>query len=499
MGHHKSFLNVAYWNANGIQNKIHQLYLFMQENFIDVMCICETFLKSKDKLHSHPLYSHYRADRPDERSKGGVLILAKRSLSHQVLPIIPTRLVENVGLEVDCGPSKIQIYSCYLPGGTPVQQIRSFYNSDLTLITRRQPCYYALGDFNSKHRLWNCARANPAGGILFEKLNRSNFKILYPFEHTHHPADPAKSPSTIDIGLTNSRFEVLNLATHPLGSDHNIVTFRLALDGERRFSPQYTRPCYKMANWELYRSMIEADLVHFDFDHSNITATEQVEELVQRLTSIIDKARNKAVPMTVPDQYALSLTPVIKEKIKIKSVLERQWQRSPNEQLRRSLKTEINQLKEEIDREIFVLRNINWAHRLRSLTDDDHRKSLWQLTKFVKKGGLQIPPLKVNNQLKTTPKEKSEVLASTFAAAHINPLDLDDPEFTASVEAEVNQFLEAPAATENVQLPSIQDTEEIIRRLKTSKSPGLDDINYAYKEATEEWTFAYSPNHHCLD
>lgn len=107
MNHDKSFLNVAYWNACGIQDKIHQLYHFLTINFIDIICISETFLKSKDRLHQHPDYCHSRVDRPDDRAKGGVLILIRRSLSHTQLPLVNTMLVENVGVEISTSRGKI--------------------------------------------------------------------------------------------------------------------------------------------------------------------------------------------------------------------------------------------------------------------------------------------------------------------------------------------------------------------------------------------------------
>lgn len=199
----KKHLNLAYWNANGIQNKIHETYFFLQTYFIDILCISETFLKSEANLHHHPDFTIYRNDRPDEQRKGGVMIIIRKNIAHQVLPVINTKLVENLGVAVQCGNQTIQIFSCYLPGGTSANDVASHYQRDLTLITRRRNKYFAMGDLNSRHRLWNCFRANAAGNILFEKLNGSNFRLLHPPDHTHFPEDSNKRPSTIDLVLTN--------------------------------------------------------------------------------------------------------------------------------------------------------------------------------------------------------------------------------------------------------------------------------------------------------
>jgi len=71
-GPHEKFINLAFWNANSIQAKIHEIYDFTLTNFIDCMSVCETFWKSNTILHSHPEFVTYRSDRPDGVEKGGV-------------------------------------------------------------------------------------------------------------------------------------------------------------------------------------------------------------------------------------------------------------------------------------------------------------------------------------------------------------------------------------------------------------------------------------------
>ena len=208
MSCHKNEIRIVYWNANGIQNKIHELYNFMLVNFVDVSCVCETFLKSHHLLPAHPQFTIYRHDRDDNIRKGGVLIIVRKSVPHQLLSNIQCSLVENIGIEIATTNSKIQFISCYLPGGSNNQQIRNLFLNDLRQLTHRGnfrhcPNYYALGDFNSKHRFWGCHRANLAGNILYNEFNQSNFDIIYPLDHSYHPSDANRSSSTPDIGLTN--------------------------------------------------------------------------------------------------------------------------------------------------------------------------------------------------------------------------------------------------------------------------------------------------------
>lgn len=71
---------------------------------------------------------------------------------------------------------------------------------------------------------------------------------------------------------------------------------------------------------------------------------------------------------------------------------------------------------------------------------------------------------------------KSQILTDTLAQAHNNPLHDDNPEFAFQVNNHVNQFLDDRPNIDTIPLPRIQETESIIKSLKSSKSPGLDNI-----------------------
>jgi exonuclease III len=66
-------INIAHWNANSISNKIIELYQFILEQHIDIICIAETHLKEHNILHTNPDYHIHRLDRTDG-NKGGVAI-----------------------------------------------------------------------------------------------------------------------------------------------------------------------------------------------------------------------------------------------------------------------------------------------------------------------------------------------------------------------------------------------------------------------------------------
>lgn len=72
MAPHNHLINILYWNANGIQHKIHELYELMTNNHIHVACLNETFLKPTQRLYSHPEFKTYRLDRREGRNHNKV-------------------------------------------------------------------------------------------------------------------------------------------------------------------------------------------------------------------------------------------------------------------------------------------------------------------------------------------------------------------------------------------------------------------------------------------
>lgn len=473
----KKYLNVLYWNANGIKNKYFILLDLLIRNHIDIACVCETHLKSKDILNEHPDFDVLRNDRPDDSPKGGVMIAIRKNLKYKELPYLRTHLIENIGIEISTYTGNISIFSCYLPGGARRQEIQAHFSHDISSITHRRQTYFAFGDFNARHRSWNNTRANVAGTILNDLMQRNRFYVIYPSSHTHFPNDPRKQPSTIDIGLTNSVLPVGEPIVEPLSSDHNCVQVTIHLDSDVNFTPSHLRYDFSSADWDKFQQTVDEGLSLFDLNHNNVTTTEQIDGLVDELTTLIQRAKKAAVPLTIPNQYGLCLTPEIQDKIKECKILQRRYQRAQNLQRKVELKTAANRLHKSICNDIDHLRNINWAHKLRDIPLEGNRVKLFSVAKFIKRRGQNIPPLKADGEIYSTPQEKADCLANTFATAHNNPLADDLPEFTAEVEAAVSEILNESTDPSTIPLPPISDTENFIKKLKNRKAPGYDGIN----------------------
>ena len=272
-------LKILFWNARGIQHKLFELYEFLDDNFVDLCCISETHLKPTIHLHAHPNYYIYRFDRTDTRL-GGVLAIIRRNIKHDLMPSLNTALIETIGIEVHSQRRKIQIISCYVPGGASSDQIRTHFENDVNILTRRNSCFFAVGDFNAKHASWNCNRSNLSGRILFEKAADNGYFVLHSADHTHHPSNSRQQPSTIDLIVTNGHRPISEPVTTSLVSDHCAVLFEIELNENIQSNILRTRFDYKAADWKLYGDLIDRELLTDRLHIDDITEIEQIDNLV---------------------------------------------------------------------------------------------------------------------------------------------------------------------------------------------------------------------------
>lgn len=477
---HRNTIKISNWNANGIRTRIHEFNDFLNNNFIDVACLQETMLSASDIVPSHSNYVLYRNDRENStnRASGGVAIKIRRSLRHQLLPSMNLRLIENIGVEVflDNG-ERIQIWSVYLPGGSTNDQIRQNLKHDIHMMTNRQCSYFINGDFNSRHRFWNCARANVAGNILYNEHAIRNFFILHPSSHTRFPSNAGRLPSTIDLTLTNGLHETTGLETHSNDSDHTIITYDVILDAQAMQNSPFFMPLFRKANWNRYRSVIQSELgLNLPSEMDGVSNPEQIDDMINNFVRTVTDAQKISVPMIRKQSYSVCLPQNLKDKIRRKNNLRRTSQRYP--QFEVFLRYEINQLKFEIDEEIKSLVNENYSHMLSQIDKNDSYVKLWQTTKFLKNRGKQIPALKVEDRTLLTPEEKSNALAHQFNKNHDNPLANNNISHTRHVNTTVNRFLTQNQSQDpNTLFTDESEVKFTISKLKRSKAPGLDKMH----------------------
>lgn len=470
-------LRIMYWNARSIRNKIVEFYHYLTTNDIQIACLSETFLKPSDHLLSHPDFRIYRLDRPNEAG-GGVAILVDRKLKHELLPHLNMRHLEAIGIELFLeNQQKIRIFSAYLPGGGTSENqrlVRQHFIHDLRRITRYQGncSYFICGDLNARHRHFNCVSSNLAGRLLYDEYIQSDYIIALPSAPTHYPEDPRRSPSTIDIMITNSLLPYSDLKCDYLGSDHDAVVTDIELSNPSiENNERYVR-AYGKTDWRAYQRSILRRLDHDAMDLDQITTTAQIDERVEKLTKAIMDSQDDCVPLILPSQHRLQLTTNLEQLISLRRFLRRRWYRTRNP----LLKQEVNALTSQIRNGTQTLRNEDWSRRLQDLPTDDNKKSLWKIEKFLKNRNRGVPGLKQGDSILLTSEEKAEALANKFSEFHDNPLRNANAVFTTSVEDAVNEYL-SDLTDVTPEYPEVSETISYVKRLRNSKAPGRDRVH----------------------
>ncbi len=467
-----SELKILYWNANSIQpnDRLCELYDYLKNNEIDIALLCETFLKPNINVNAHPDYVWYRMDRVKSK-KGGVAIVVNRKLTHEPLPVTDFQLLEVIGIKIFTANSYISFFSVYLPGSTSYQDLGDFYTNDLRKICNTHGSFFICGNLNSRHRLWNCISSNRAGRILYNELNYTNFLIHHPPTHTYCPISDKKTHSTIDLILTNGFHDISQpLTVDEFTSDHLPVVFNVYV-GALNTNSLTTIPSYKDANWPSFMSYINQNISLQGVSLSTINGPNDIDRMINHLTSAILDAKTVAIPNIVPYRYKLKLTDEINELKTFRNLCRRRWSRNKN----RDLKKFVNRLTKEVRLRIFALRTRNWGNLLQSC--HGRPSKLWKVTKLLKNKNRAFPPLKSNGSIHVTNLEKTELVAQTFSNV-FQPHNLDNNSELDRAISDSLTFIDnsTPELTADM-LVTPSEIRKIIRNLRPTNSAGPDQVN----------------------
>lgn len=470
MGTNINNIKVVFWNAQSICNKdkIFEFFNFLNEEHIDVGIVTETWLKYKNKLYDDK-YVCYRVDRVDE-SHGGVAIVIKKNIKHQLMPAIKTKTFETIAVKVLLDDSEVVIIGTYFRGGNPSQLLKNNFSHDLNLFNRINYKYIIAGDFNCRHAFWNYGRQNSWGKMLYDTLITSNYELIAPSSPTHFPRAAGRAPSTIDLMLTNfSTFITPLIVVQKLNSDHLPVTFEIKKQSIRN-TPTY-RFVYNKANWPRYSKKIN-ELVNLDgVNIDNFTTPQNIDNGIENIIDCIEQAKEFAIPKKTVNNRpcnTVTLPSYIKDMIHTRNWLRRRWQRSHNQMLKR----DINYINKLISDQILHLSNEKWSSKLRAL--EKGSKPLWNLAKVLKKKNKNLPPIITADGVLLTNQEKADEFAKFFALQHQN--NSSSNVFIEKIVAKSITDLNAASVT-NLNLITPREIKTIIRFSKNNKAAGPNGIS----------------------
>lgn len=449
-------MRLASWNARGLRNKTGEVELLLDELTIDILLVCETFLKTSNKIRI-PGFTCYREDRND-KGGGGVAIFIRSSIKHNTIQLPSLQNIEAVGVEVTTHHKTYTIISCYNPPE------KALLTTDLDKIIDSGRHVIAAGDFNAKHSLWGCRTSDRQGTSLLQHITLTDTVLYHTPDHTHHPTNGSQS-STLDLVLTrNVTLSSLPITCNRLSSDHLPIYFTLdqlpSLINQKGFN-------YASANWDIFRNYIRNKLTH----SKPTTNSLEIDTNITNLTDIILSAKKHSIPQTSFHPNRPSIPIHLKSLIQEKNRLRKKWRATGD----RSLKRLINQLTWRIKQDILEIKNDIWSKRLIRMSPTDG--TLWKMTKSLRSNNNTTSILTNSDGHNiSNPTEKAELLANTFHNNH----NLTTSYFHAKTHQTVSKSIEAianfPIITNYKHITSLEIID-IIKTLKVKKCPGHDEID----------------------
>lgn len=275
-------LRVISWNAQSLFPKSHEIIDYFETHVYDIICFCETWLDCCQKL-IFPSYKLYRVDR-QAGGGGGVAIAVNRSLKHTQLSSLTTKAIESVAVSVETPAGPITFVSVYFPGTDLSPSNMAAFKSDIKALTSMRNSYFACGDLNSKHRLWNNVRGNQAGNIIFDELNYRPFMVFNSPTPTCFPSQTGRKPSNIDIVLSNHfHGNTQVIPNHDLMSDHCAVEFTVTCTVSR-VSGVTKRFNFERGDWDKFKQTVDASI---DLNGVNLSTCDEIDVEVEKFTKLV--------------------------------------------------------------------------------------------------------------------------------------------------------------------------------------------------------------------
>ena len=219
-------IKILQWNCRGLENKIHELFLFLTKENIDIACLNEVKKWQKHFVHE----KYFIVTEAKASNFHGSVISAKKGINvKEVRPIISRKNNNRQALEIIGVNLETPVI-----GNLWIINVYNSPNQDLNtaeIFDNNSQNVFICGDFNSPHQELNCTYNTENGEKLLEIIDEGNFKLLnnrYPtYQSNQH-----KSQSMLDLHFCSlsvlkhfDNFQVLE----DFGSDHSATLTSLKL------------------------------------------------------------------------------------------------------------------------------------------------------------------------------------------------------------------------------------------------------------------------------
>lgn len=279
--------SIIQWNINGLHK--HNTDIHRAKTLIQPIALCfqETNLKLNTTFPIKGYNGFFQNRQTYLRTSGGVAIYVNNLIESTEIHIQSPLEVVAVSIRLK---TPLCICNIYLPDST------TFTFNDLNDIIQQLPKpFIFLGDFNSRNQVWGSHLTDNRGKIMEKFLNNEQLILLNTGEPTRHNS-AHNSFSAIDLTITNSSFAPKtewNVLNEYSSSDHWPISIKIL---EQPLStPPLDRWNLKNPNWELYRDIINQNLIDHPINLRNTSNQTEINSVIDNLSNIILNAANLTI------------------------------------------------------------------------------------------------------------------------------------------------------------------------------------------------------------
>lgn len=452
-----TFLRILTWNANGLNQRIREIEVFLSTNNIDIALISETHFSDKNYIKIRG-YKVYWTTHPSDRARGGTAVIIKQNIYHFQQEEVRHPYIQATIVTVLNNEAELNIGAIYCPPRHSMEQ-----KQYTELFNKLGPRFIIGGDFNVKHTAWGARIITPVKGkTLLNAINNSHCNVHSAREPTYWPADVNKIPDLLDFfiskGISPKCVKVENICD--LTSDHTPVLLTVGTSVIKK--PKKQNLTNKHTDWNKFREML-SNLITLQI---RLKTTEELELQSQKFIEHVRTAAKHATPVAkeVTENevnYPNEIRNLIKERRKARRI----WHRTRNQNDKREFNRLSNKTKQSIDKYNQCCFE-NYLNSLSPEADSDY--SLWKATRRFKRPIVHVPPIRnAQNLWARKNSEKAELFAEHLASV-FQPNDIEST-FDVTYEYQPNVPFKL--------ITPIEVAQEIDNNINPKKAPGIDEIS----------------------
>jgi len=447
-------INVVYFNARSIGNKMNELQLLVAEEKPDIVGITETWLT--DKIYDQEIgmegYTLFRKDREDEDKKrgGGLVMYIKNNLN----PVCDEALTNNMfkdslWCKINCNGQITKLGICYKSPDCSKENEINLYKLLNEIMKDRA---IVMGDFNFPEIDWSCEENIDDSHPLVECMHKN---FLY-----QHVNKPTREKNFLDLVFSSHNLvDNITVDENFETSDHNIIRFQFQVAVQNKKSPA-RKYNYNRAN---YGKIIDYIRTSKCFEETeNKTVNELWEYLKLNLNTIRDKFIKKCTQSKNKAKW------ITKEVEKARMEKKKAWNNfKKNGRTDELYETYKNKLKLSVN--VNKKAKLDFEKKIASRIKSDC-KSFYSYINSKRKTSVRIGPIKDDDVLINESEDMARLLNSYFSSV-----------FTVESETEIDEPMSNFDINTMTPLEGINITKDIVldklSNINIHKSEGPDMIH----------------------